>query len=207
MLYWECKRRLDNLQQFRGLVDGYFQNPLTTLKNPVQLIGISDSRRRINLLLHDAIHSCHLVGEGTVVHYLPPPGGGDPHLVDVLLNMFELRDQYHIGSDRVIDVLDRTIGEYGRKEKQLHRQLFNPLFWINLILVKIVEVPFQILGAAGFNRAKIENSVGGKITKAVGMVVGFVIGLIVFVAALLDVLEKLGWLQPVLRILRIKPAH
>ncbi len=68
--------------------------------------------------------------------------------------------------------------------------MFNPFFWLNWLLLKIIRIPFRILGAAGFNSDKSENSVGGRTVKAVS-------GFVVFVSALLAVLQVLGWLDPI----------
>ena len=162
MLYWECKRRLKDLQHFRELLAGYFGS-LAEANWPASIRDRETSeserlRREINLRLKDAIVCCELVGEPATVLYSPPPAlGGFQGRLNLLREVFNLQD-YHIGTDRIFDSLDRAIGEYERRKRRLHRQMFNPLFWLKLALVKIIEIPFQILGAAGFDAAKMEKS-------------------------------------------------
>ncbi len=75
---------------------------------------------------------------------------------------------------------------------QLYWKMFNPFFWFNWLFIKMIRALFRILGAAGFDSAKIENSPGGRTVKAVS-------GFVVFVAALLTALQILGWLEPIRR--------
>ena len=69
-------------------------------------------------------------------------------------------------------------------------KLFNPFYWLGWVLTWIAEVPFRILGSAGFDAAKIEGSLWGKIVKAT-------IQFIAVLAAALTVLDKLDLLDPV----------
>ena len=163
MLYWECERRLKDLQHFRELLAGYFAS-LAEANWPARTRDRETSeserlRNEINLRLTDALLCCELVGEPTNVFYSPPPafGGGFQGRLNLLREVFNLQD-YQIGPDRIFDSLDRSIGEYERRKRRLYRQMFNPFFWLKLALVKIIEIPFQILGAAGFDAAKMEKS-------------------------------------------------
>jgi Na+/melibiose symporter-like transporter len=67
--------------------------------------------------------------------------------------------------------------------------MFNPLFWLRLALIKIIRIPFWFLGAAGFDAERIQKTTVGRVLKAIG-------GFVAFVAALLAVLQALGWLDP-----------
>jgi hypothetical protein len=196
VLYWECKRRLQDLQDFRNLLASYFDSlSKVTSGARTRKVETSESeqvRNAINLRLQDAVVCCELVGETVTVFYSPPPAlGGFQGRLNLLREVFNLRE-YHITPDRIFDSLDRAIGEYERRKRQLYRRMFSPFFWLKLALVKIIEIPFQILGAAGFDAAKMENSLAGKTVKAI-------VGFVAFAAALLTILQILGWLGPVTR--------
>lgn len=194
MLYWECKRRLQTLEEFHSLVVRYFSTVAyaSGSRRAYQTEESSEARRKINDLMQDVGSSCNLIGQPMTVQYVPSPlVGGFQGPLSLLSSLFELRE-YHIPNSKVIDGLERVIGTYRRKKKHLYWQMFNPLFWLRVLLVKVVEVPFQILSAAGFDTAKFENSVMGKLVKAV-------VGFVAFAAALLTVLQILGWLEPVKR--------
>lgn len=108
-----------------------------------------------------------------------------------MANLFDLRE-FHIPPAKVIDGLDRAIGDYQRLERRLYWKMFNPFFWIGWLFLKIIRIPFRILGAAGFDTEKIENSVGGRTIKAIS-------GFVIFVSAILAglaALQSLGWLDP-----------
>jgi len=105
--------------------------------------------------------------------------------VNAVTNMFQLR-QLRIPRQLVVDSLDRSIGEYERKQRHLFRQLFNPLFWLGQILA----IPFRILAFAGFDADKLERSLFGRLYKAIT-------GFAALVAAILSILYYLGWLDRV----------
>jgi len=194
VLYWECKRRLSELEEFRRLVVEYF----TSIgygpgaRRGYQTEESHEARNKINLMLHRVGDSCIRVGQPMIVSYFPAPAiGGFQGNLNLLLELFNLRD-YQIPNSRITDSLDRTIGTYQRRTRWLCWQMFNPFFWLYWVIEKVMGVPFRILGAAGFDSAKLENSFAGKLFKAIGGFAGFI-------AAFLTTLQLLGWLQPALK--------
>lgn len=145
------------------------------------------ARSKINSALRNVQASLALIGEPAILHYSPPPlfGGiaGPVHLVENLFMLHQLR----IDPKLAFDVLDRAIGQYEALKPNLFRQLFNPLCWAELVLGKVLGVPFRILAAAGFNADRIEHSLFGKFVKATA-------GFVMFFAAFLAMLHYLGWL-------------
>ncbi len=191
MLYWECKRRLKNLRDFRSLVDDYIDS-LGIRPGSGRTVQTEEShtiRTQINLNMSEVLESCDLIGEITTVGY-SYRGYSTP--LNLIRELFDLRNAYHISPEKVTDVLDRAIGKYEQRKRYLYGQMFNPLLWLRLLLVKIIEIPFWILGAAGFDAARIEKTTIGRMFKAVA-------GFVTFVAALLTVLHLLGWLDPAIR--------
>jgi hypothetical protein len=179
VLYWECKRRLRQLKVFRELVVSYFRDS----QEKVLALYEGDKARllrpQINLRLNQTLQSMHAVGESATFT------GERFGRVDALTNMFQLR-QLRIPRQAVLDSLDRTIGEYERMQRHLFRQLFNPLYWLGLM----VAIPFRILEFAGFNADKIEKSFSGRLYKAIASFAALV-------AAILEILDRLGWLDRV----------
>jgi hypothetical protein len=68
-------------------------------------------------------------------------------------------------------------------DRLLHNS-FNPLYWLGLLIVWFLRLPFRLLGAAGFDAGKAEYSLWGKIFK-VGL------GLASFTAAVVVVADHL----------------
>jgi len=121
----------------------------------------------MNLVMQDVLLSFELLAVHHVVIYQPPPLiGGYVQNVDVIADMFELwtlKIQPHV----VFDCVDRAVGSYERESQRLFRGIFNPLYWIGALLVWLLRLPFRFLTAAGFDGAKIESSLVGKIAKVV----------------------------------------
>jgi hypothetical protein len=199
VLYWECKRRLKNLRDFRGLVDNYIVS--LGIRPGSDRTAQSDEshaiRTQINLNMSEALESCDLIGEITTVGY-SYQGYTTP--LNLIRELFDLRNDYYVSPEKVTDVLDRAIGKYEQRKRHLYWQMFNPLFWLRLLLVEIIEIPFWILGAAGFDAARIEKTTIGRMFKAVA-------GFVTFVAALLTVLHLLGWLDPAIRFVHSLPRR
>jgi hypothetical protein len=179
---------------FRGLVADYIQSLglISSSRRTVQTDTSQAIRDQINLSLRDALESCQIVGESMMVNY-SYQGYRVP--LNLLRELFDLRNEWHISPAKALDGLDRAIGEYERRKQRLYWQMFNPLFWLQMLLVRIIGIPFQILGAAGFDAPKLEKSMAGRIVKAVE-------AFVFFAAALLTALQILGWLAPVDRFFR-----
>ena len=190
MLYWESKRRLESLREFRDLVLEYFSNAKSkyVAGAPLENEKAHQTRTEINRRVGMVLKSCQLGGESLTVYYTPPPlTGGVATPINLLLEMFELW-RYPIPKERITDSLDRAIGNYERRTEWLRKQLFNPLFWLQWSTSKILSTPFRLLGLAGFDAKRIEESVFGKLFKAVTALAGFVY-------LVLQILDKLGLLE------------
>jgi hypothetical protein len=129
VLYWECKRRLAELEEFRGLVDQYFSNlSYGRSSRSYQNEESFEARPKINLLLQRIGDSCSRAAQPMIVNYSDHLTGYQTPL-NLLHEIFNLRD-YRISNSRIIDCLDRTIGTYQRLKRRLYLQMFNPLFWL-----------------------------------------------------------------------------
>jgi hypothetical protein len=169
MLYWECKRRLELLRRFRVLTSTYFENIQfpSWSREPILDDESQKARHEINLIMNDLELSFNLLGiEHHVLHQPPPHQGGLVQTVNLVLNMFVLW-QFQLDPRYVFDCTDRAIGAYENKCRRLFRSSFNPFYWLGLLLVEFLRLPFRVLGAAGFNASKAEGSLWGKLAKVV----------------------------------------
>jgi len=184
MLYWECKRRLAELRTFRELVRTYFAGTgFDTRGRRHASESVIPLRSEINKMIPETVRSCYRVGQSVSLSYIDPSSGVSGH-INTIENIFSL-DRFRIPVSKMIDYLDRTIGIYERELVKLQRASWNPFYWLKLGFLWALGFPFRILGAAGFNARALEESLGGKIVKAV-------VGFVVFLAALLQVLSLLG---------------
>jgi len=190
--YWGAKQRLDLLTTFRKRVIDYYAaahwDPRTN--DWVGSEGAPEIRRRINEEMRAITIAMQFVGISTTVDWQPPAAtGGLAGRVSLLDNIFNL-PRMRLPHSTLTDPLDRAIGIYRSWLGPLWRKLFNPFYWIGWALALIAEVPFRILGAAGFDTTKAEGSFWGKVTKAA-------IQFVTAVGTVLGVLEKLDLLSPV----------
>ncbi|HXN51522.1 MAG TPA: hypothetical protein VN943_06255 [Candidatus Acidoferrum sp.] len=184
MLYWECKRRLAELRHFRELVQSYFAGTgFDTRGRRHASESVIPLRTDINKMIPESVRSCYRVGQGLSVSYLDPSTGYNGS-INLIENLFSL-DRFRIPVSKAIDYLERTIGIYERELVKLRRASWNPLYWFKLGFLWVIGFPFRILGAAGFNASALEQSLGGKIVKAL-------VGFVVFIAALLQAISLLG---------------
>ena len=153
------------------------------------------ARTEINLILHDAYKIIIYSGVPTVVQYTPPPiVGGYSQNLEVIQNMFILH-QFQMGKAAVIDIIDRAIGIYQSDQSLCFRRTINPLWWIGKFFAWLVSLPFKLLGTIGFDQKKAEESLLGKIIKAL-------LYLISGLASLLTILDLLGVLDRLKKLLK-----
>jgi hypothetical protein len=132
MLYWECKRRLDLLRQFRRLALDYFNNvrypDWMSDGGPILNESAQKARVQINRLAEDLVPTLDLLGIGHSVTYTPAPAvGGYIQHIDVVANVFDLW-RFQIGPEMVLDCVDRAIGAYERESQKLLHKTFNPVY-------------------------------------------------------------------------------
>lgn len=190
IFYWEARRRLGVLEQFRRNAERYLQFATWTPHGGWHEDDNARSlRQQLNEGVHDVRAACSFVGVATHVYYVPPPiTGGVAGDIDLLENFFNL-PRFQIPQQQLLDRLDRAIGVYRGWLRPLWWRLFNPFYWIGQLFARVAEAPFRILAAAGFDASRVEGSFWGKLTKAV-------VQFLAATAALLTVLEKLDLLGP-----------
>jgi len=189
---WENQRRIEKLLEFRSLVFTYFENsrydPFDDLR--VEQSKALEVRDRINLCLSE-IHAIILSADvvPVIIYRAPPLIGGYQSTIDLFENIFNL-DRYQIGPNVVIDYVDRTIGKYRSDQTKAIFRMFNPFFYLGLLLAPISDLLFEGIGKLGFNRQKLESSIFGNVVKGLPY-------LLTILAALLTILHYLDLLDPI----------
>ena len=156
----------------------------------VEESAAKEARREINRL-REEIHSIILnSGIDPVFSWTPPAAvGGDAIDVDLIEDIFNL-DQFDIGPNNVLDLIDRVIGKYDANRKSAFVRTFNPFFYLGRVLDAITDLPFIIIGILGFNREKMKASVVGRLVKGI-------LYLTIIVASVLTILHLLNLVEPI----------
>ena len=191
ILIWENKRRLNKLKAFRPLMIRYFNNSRVGFGGGrVEESAAKEARREINLL-RDEIHSIILnSGIDPSFSWTPPAAVGDDETeIDLIEDIFNL-DQFDIGPNNLLDLMDRAIGKYDSNRKSAFIRTFNPFFYLGLVLDTISDLPFIAIGILGFNRQKIKMSAIGRLVKGI-------LYLTIIVAAVLTILHLLDFVEPI----------
>ncbi len=139
------------------------------------------ARHEMNGVMEDVVLSLNLLSIPHVVAYQPVRPGEYAQAVDVIGNIFALY-QFQISPQVVFDSTDRAIGAYETNCARLLRKSFNPFYWLQMPLVWFLRLPFKLLGAAGFDARKAEDSLFGKLVK-------LALGLATFMAAIVEIAD------------------
>lgn len=100
-----------------------------------------------------------------VIRWTPPPMvGGPSQNIDLVENLFFL-DRYSLSPAQVSDVVLRAQGVYKSNHFRSFLRTFNPLWWAWRVFNWFARLPFLLLGTAGFNSARAERSVLGRLFK------------------------------------------
>ena len=187
---WENTRRIEVLQEFHNDVVRYFDSS-------TEATEARQARQRINLKVDQV---CRIIVKAdiatTMTWTAPPVVGGRKQQLDILLNLFNL-DHYRIPVDHAVDFIERAIGVYQSDRTAAWVRTFNPFWWLLRVILWVTRIPFLLLGAMGFNAARVEGSKLGKFCKVI-------LSLLLAVSALLTILHLLGWLSAAKALLGIE---
>ena len=124
----------------------------------------------------------------------PPALGGRTFRFDLFNDLFNDLESYGISYQLVIDMLEKAIGVYETDKSRALRRTINPLWWMKRLFEEAGRLPFRLLTMLGFNVARSESSVLGRLVR------GFV-SLIAVLASLLVIANLLGFLDEIKKIL------
>lgn len=192
ILPWENARCLERLSEFRNLVVEYFNYSKADwrVSDRIEEPKAQEARVKINRMM-DEVHDIILFsGVNPTYRWTPPPAvGGYVQNLDLVQNIFNLQP-FQIAPTVVLDVVDRAIGIYEGNAKAAFLRAINPFFYIGRVFDFVARIPFLLIGRAGFNQAKAEASLIGRLIKGV-------IYVVTILASLLTVLQILELHGPI----------
>ncbi len=191
ILPWENNSRLDKLAEFRALVIEYFNNSHAEwmVDERIEQPKAEEARVKINRMMNGVHDIILYAGVNPSIRYTPPPAvGGYIQNIGLVQNIFNLH-RFQIAPNNLLDFIDRAIGIYENNSGPAFRRAINPFFYVGLVFDLVARIPFVLVGRAGFNRKKAEESLVGRVTKGV-------IYIITALASLLTVLQLLDYLKP-----------
>ncbi len=187
---WESLRRQERLNEIHELIVTYY-----TALQKGQAGQASEARISINLILKDVQAIVYAAEVYPVISWTPPRFVGGPSIeIDILENLFYLK-RYDLGSETVIDLLVRAFGVYESYHLQSFLRTINPFWWLWRIFNWFAKLPFLLLGSAGFNSTRAENSILGRFFKLALL-------LLPLVAASLSILSHLDLLEEFLELVK-----
>lgn len=161
--------RLSRLVDFRERIIEYLNNLQieNAARNQELDLKAAQLRTEINQQMRQARAYIQLAGVGTEGRRYPAPLYGGAILdIDFVADFFRLREM-EIPEITLIDMLDRSIGVYANDRPFATLRTVNPFWWLAQLVGWIASIPFMIFNAAGFETARIEQSVVGKTVRLV----------------------------------------
>jgi hypothetical protein len=200
---WENARRQEFLKEFRDLFVRYLNacdNGSRFSNERQETVEAQKIRADINLRLVQAGDITVAGGISTSFRILRPPMlGGGSFTVDAIYNIFD-HSQVRPDPEQTLDVIERAIGVYVADQRKSLWRTLNPFYYLSRLLAWIVQVPFAILTAAGFNGERASTSIAGRIYRAVS-------SLIIFLWFILHVADYFGFKDDALRLMHIGGAE
>ena len=173
---------------FRESLEKHFRRPIRSNRPKSTEKSEAILRQEINSSLEEVRNIVAASGVPFVYEWTPPPAiGGYVQTIDLFHNIFGL-DQFQIDVQRVLDVIDRSLGIYKSNSRSSLLKTLNPFWWTGRLLIWFARVPFRLLHVIGFDSTKAEASLPGRILKGVLLILSGM-------AAFLTILHRMGWLE------------
>ena len=185
--HWENTRRLRRLEAFYCYMNEYFATSRSHRRDNAKR---EKARQEINYRVDEVNRMVRAAEVDPSITWSPAPSvGGHARHVDVLLNLFNLA-RFQIELAIPYSIVERAIGVYRQNKKPAAIRTYNPIWWLYQSLAWFSRIPFNLIGLAGFDTARAEVSLTGRLVKVVFI-------LIPFTAALLSIFDHLEWLDRV----------
>jgi len=198
---WECLYRIGVLKNFISHLNSYnnhseFSGRRRRGPSFATDEDGSEARRSINRMTPKVSKYMLESGNYPVVSYREPPaiGGRVFPNVDIMQNIFNLSNM-EIPISMVIDYAEKAIGYYQDDLPKSFFRTINPFWWLWKLVVSIIRIPFGIIEWAGYDSDKLETSSGGKLYKSIVGVTVFIVGLVTFLASIVQILDSFGMIQ------------
>ena len=156
---WENSRRLEKLVEFREQANLYLKSLTSDSFGLYESKESKPIKTKINYLIQEVAGIVHAAEISTYVNH-------DRDQIEIISNIFMLRD-LHISSEHVINFLERSIGVYQSDKRKSVLRTCNPFWWIGQLLDWLSHIPFRLIGSAGFNETRAEQSLVGRLFKVI----------------------------------------
>lgn len=154
---WQNVSRLDKLVAFRNALIAHSNASFDYSK----LHGDEEkARKREEMVKYRVKVNRNLLEVGEIVS---AAGAGN----EISYYVTHALSEYGSHSDavRAVDLLDQAIGVYEGDRTSAIIRSYNPFWWAFQILQWFSRIPFILISGAGFNTARIENSLAGRLIK------------------------------------------
>lgn len=167
MNYFETKKRLATLKQFKKLYEEYisFTN---RFDNPAAEIVLNKMRP----LAPMTIDSLKKVRIGTIVTTDAPARGGKKYKINMIKAIFResLIRHFNLDEKEPLCAIEAAVVKYETLKSRAFVQLFNPFFWVIEFVAYVAEIPFIILERAGIEILEFRKTSAAKLFKICIMV-------------------------------------
>jgi hypothetical protein len=175
------EREINTINDFKQVYQEYLELSLKHYLTPEEIARKQQCREKVNSLSGEVLTYVGEAGVATFMYYSPPPAiGGMAGEVGLIENIFNLR-RFNIPSQHIFDMLEKAIGNYRYFQKEHRKKIINPFYWLG----SLIKIPFGIITFAGFDGAKLEMSLIGKLYKLIA-------ALILLISAIVKILEYCG---------------
>ena len=201
---WLNGSRLRFLRRFREELARYFDS-VTYEAFPFRVVETDDARG-LRESLEPRLRRCRRMvgatGRVSLLRLAPGERAGDVERVNLIDAAFHL-NRYNLGKGDVLEALDQAVRAYEEDRSASWLRTFNPLFWLDLTLNYVEQVPFLPLRLFGVKPSRAASTSAGHLIRVLVRLVAL-LGLALLVvrlsgwhdgaaARLRDLLARLPW--------------
>jgi hypothetical protein len=194
------KRRIEILERFLLLSHEYFNS----------LVGSSfgeSAETNTSLAIRSQLNGLvgkveFFVSESDTTdnfHYRAAPvAGGYQQNVPLIQNIFALQTN-RISPLILFDTIERAITDYKDDITYAWIRTFNPVYWISVLIHRLIDLPFKLLSSSGFDGARVQHSLVGKI---ISLILNFIFSSIAAlsgIATILASINKIDWALSIIK--------
>jgi hypothetical protein len=195
---WENKRRIKALTAFADL---YKDTLKSTAKPQIAesatarpIITPEQRRSELNRRKPAIMKTVALAGIRSFRATVKPNGA--PIDIDIIDHLWELQTNL-LSSILLVDVLEEAIGVYCDDQVKSWTRTLNPFFWLGRLIDWVADLVFNVVALFGASPDQARASILGRLIIAVER-------LILWLAAIVTVLEFLGFQTPIRHLLRLQ---
>lgn len=169
MNYFETKKRLENLLEFRALYREFLEFPARYDYVPARIV-LDKMRPRVSMVINSLIR----IGQGNRMIKVEKSFGGKKVRVNMFKAIFhrKLQRRYSLDKRIPLKILDSAIASYQTRLWGQKIQLFNPVFWLFQISDYFLKIPLNLLDHFGY-ADRAEETVSGRVYLALGQLAIF----------------------------------